>query len=60
MGWMEVQRGRDTYVHMTDSLHCTVETETTLENNYTLILEQNKKPSWRTFTTVISFHFFHA
>ena len=35
--WVEVQQERDICVHMSDSLHCTAGSETTLESNYMLI-----------------------
>ena len=36
-GGTEVQEGSKICVHMADSLHCTVETSTTLQSNYTPI-----------------------
>ena len=30
VGWMEVQKGEDICIHITDSLHCMTETNTIL------------------------------
>ena len=43
-GWggREFQEGGDICIHISDSLHCTAETNSTLYSNYTLI----KKIDW--------------
>ena len=40
--WGEVQEGGDICIHIADSLHCTAETNTTLQSNCTPIKEINK------------------
>ena len=35
--WGEVQEGGDICIHTADSLHCTAETNKTLQSNYTSI-----------------------
>ena len=34
LSWKEFQKGGDMYIHIADSLCCTVQTNTTVENNY--------------------------
>ena len=41
-GWGEILEGRNICVHIADSLHCTVEANTTLKSNYPPI----KKKKW--------------
>ena len=40
VGRREVQKGRDTCIHMADSLLCTAETSTTLLSNYACVLSR--------------------
>jgi len=43
-GEREAQKGGYMCIHIADSLHCTTETNTTLQSNYTPIIEfKNKK-----------------
>ena len=42
-GAREVQEGEDICIHIADSLHCTAETNTLLECNYTPIKKCYKK-----------------
>jgi len=39
----EIQEGGDMYIHMADSLHCTVEDNTILKSNYTPTNDNNNK-----------------
>ena len=36
-GWDEIQEGEDICIQITDTLHCTGETNTTLQSNYSPI-----------------------
>ena len=38
---MGVREGRDICIHIADSLHCTAETNTALQSNYTSIKKKN-------------------
>ena len=40
-GWDEVQEGEDICIQITDALHCTGETNTTLQSNYSPIKKKN-------------------
>mgnify|MGYP007134262717 CR=1 FL=1 len=42
-GWDEVQEGEEKCIQITDALHCTGETNTTLQSNYTPIKINLKK-----------------
>ena len=41
-GGREVQEGGDICIHIADSLHCTEETNTTLQSNYTPIIKKKE------------------
>ena len=41
-GGREVQEGGDICIHIADSLHCTEETNTTLQSNYTPIIKKKR------------------
>ena len=43
MGGRKAQEGGDVYLQIDDSLHCTAETNTTLQSNYTSIKMFKKK-----------------
>ena len=40
-GWDEVQEGEDKCIQITDALHCTGETNTTLQSNYQFRSDQS-------------------